>query len=249
MSARVHEIAPDIYRVSVFHPSLGTSFNHFLVKDDEPLLFHTGMRRMFSDVFEGVSQVLDPHLLRWIGFSHFEADECGSLNDWLARAPHSQVVHGMIGGLVNLKDFSDRQPTIINEGDALVTGKYRFRIVPTPQLPHGWDACMFFEETHKTLLCSDLFHQTGDPEPITSIDIIENCRHVLVENERGPFAGYVPYTSKTGRQMEQLASLNPDTLAIMHGSSYRGDCAKALRDLAQVFREVLVAPEDAAIGV
>lgn len=136
----VTEIAPDIYRISVFYPEINLGFNHFLVKDDEPLLFHTGLRRMFAEVLEGVSKVLDPAMLRWISWSHFESDECGSLNDWLAVAPNAQPACGMIGALVSVNDFSKREARILNPNDVLATGKYRFRYYQTPQLPHGWDA-------------------------------------------------------------------------------------------------------------
>ncbi len=235
----IFEIAPDVYRLSVFAPEINLQFNHFLVKDDEPLLFHTGSRAMFPAVRELVSKVIDPARIRWIGFSHFETDECGALNKWFEVAPQATPVHGMIGCLVNLNDFSDRTPRMLNPDDRFTTGKYRFRFVHTPQLPHGWDAGVLFEETQKTLFCSDLFHQGGDVEPLVSSDIIGRARQTLTEYQQSPFANYVPYTPQTGRQMESVAALKPRTLAIMHGSSYTGDGARAIRDLAGVFQEVL----------
>lgn len=239
----ISEIAPDVYRFSIYVPEINLQFNHFLVKDDEPLLFHTGSRAMFPAVREMMAMVIDPSKLRWIGFSHFETDECGALNNWLKIAPHATPVHGMLGCLVNLNDFSDRAPRMLNADDRLSTGRYKFRFVHTPQLPHGWDAGVLFEETQRTLFCSDLCHQEGDVEPVTSSDIIGRCRQVLTSYQQSPFANYVPYTQHTGRQMESVARLNPSTLAIMHGSSFNGNGAQAIRDLASVFKDVLGAEQ------
>src|SRR5439155_294958 len=213
----VAEIAPDIYRICVFYPELNLQFNHFLVKDEEPLLFHTGLRRMFPEVREGVAKVLDPAHLRWISWSHFESDECGSLNEWLTIAPHAQPACGMVGALVNVNDFSSREARILAPQDVLTTGKYRFRYYNTPQLPHGWDAGVMFEE-------------------------IERVRKSLTTIQASPLANYVPYTHNTGRILEGLASLKPKTLATMHGSSFCGDCREALLDLATVMKEVLDKP-------
>lgn len=237
--SNIFEIAPDVYRLSIHVPEINLGFNHFLVKDDEPLLFHTGSRAMFPALREMVAKVIDPAKLRWISFSHFETDECGALNKWLEVAPNATPVHGMIGCLVNLNDFSDRAPQLMNADDRLETGKYRFRFVHTPQIPHGWDAGVLFEETQRTLFCSDLFHQNGEVEPLTSSDVIGRCRQTLTEYEKSPFANYVPYTQHTGRQMQAVAELSPKTLAIMHGSSYSGDGKRAIQDLASVFKEVL----------
>jgi flavorubredoxin len=239
----ISEIAPDVYRFSVFVPEINLQFNHFLVKDEEPLLFHTGSRAMFPAVREMMAKVIDPSKLRWIGFSHFETDECGALNNWLAMAPNATPVHGMLGCLVNLNDFSDRAPRMLNSDDRLTTGRYKFRFVHTPQLPHGWDAGVLFEETQRTLFCSDLCHQEGDVEPVTSSDIIGRCRQMLTSYQQSPFANYVPYTQHTGRQMESVAQLNPSTLAIMHGSSFKGNGARAIRDLAGIFKDVLGAEQ------
>jgi len=236
---QIYEIAPDVYRLSLFVPQINLQFNHFLVKDDEPLLFHTGSRAMFPALKELVAKVIDPAAIRWIGFSHFETDECGALNQWLAAAPKATPVHGMIGCMVNLNDFSDRPPQILNADDRLTTGKYSFRFVHTPQLPHGWDAGVLFEEKQRTLFCSDLFHQWGECEPICSSDLIERARQTLVGIQQSPYAQYVPYTAQTGSQLESVANLNPATLAVMHGSSYSGDGRKAIRELSKVFREVL----------
>lgn len=239
---QVTEIAPDVYRICVFYPEINLQFSHFLVKDDEPMLFHTGLRRMFPEVREGVAKVLDPARLRWISWSHFESDECGALNDWLAIAPHAQPACGMVGALVSVNDFSRREARILTPQDVLATGKYRFRYYNTPQLPHGWDAGVLFEETQGTLFCSDLFHHDGDVEPLSHTSVIERCRKALSDYQAGPLANYVPYTHNTGRILEGLASLKPGTLAVMHGSSFCGDCQGALLDLAAVMKDVLDKP-------
>jgi flavorubredoxin len=233
------EIAEDVYRISVFVPEFNLAFNHFLVKDDEPLLFHTGLRSMFPVVREAVTKIIDPASIRHIGFSHFESDECGALNHWLEIAPNSQAVCGLVGAMVSVNDFAIRTPRALTREDTLSTGKRRFRYLPTPQIPHGWDAGVMFEETAQTLFCSDLFHQWGEREPLTTNGIIERCREALLQAEAGPFAGYVPYTHHTGNVLKGLAAYQPRTLAIMHGSSYSGDGAQALEDLAVVMRDVL----------
>ncbi len=233
------EIAEDVYRISVFVPEFNLAFNHFLVKDDEPLLFHTGLRSMFPVVREAVAKIIDPASIRHIGFSHFESDECGALNHWLEIAPNSQAVCGLVAAMVSVNDFAIRTPRALTREDTLSTGKRRFRYLPTPQIPHGWDAGVMFEETAQTLFCSDLFHQWGEREPLTTNGIIERCREALLQAEAGPFAGYVPYTHHTGNVLKGLAAYQPRTLAVMHGSSYSGDGAQALEDLAVVMRDVL----------
>src|SRR6516162_3059878 len=202
------EIAPDLYRISIFAQRNNLQFNHFLVKDDEPLLFHTGLRGMHAEIREAVSKLINLSELRHISFSHFESDECGSLNEWLAAAPKADVICSQVGALVSVNNFIGRESRALTDGGTFATGKYRFRYCRTPHLPHGWDAGLLFEETRGTLLCSDLFHQIGDVEPLTS-----------------PI-------------LKMLADLKPKTLAIMHGSSFTGDCARALDDFNSVLREV-----------
>jgi len=233
------EIAPEIYRLAVFVPEINLEFSHFLVRDDEPLLFHAGLRSMFPLLRDEMSRLIDPSKLRHIGFSHFESDECGALNHWLEIAPAAQPVCGLVGALVSVNDFSIRPARVLTREDTLSTGRYRFRFLPTPHVPHGWDAGVLFEESEKTLFCSDLFHQWGHREPTTREDILERCQDALRETEADPFANYVPYTHHTGRVLESLAEQEPKTLATMHGSSYYGNGAQALRDLAIVMREVL----------
>lgn len=235
----ISEIAPDLYRLCVFYPEMNMQFNHFLVKDDEPLLFHAGLRRMFPAVREQLASIMDPAKLRWISFSHFESDECGALNDWLAIAPHAQPACNMVGAQVSVNDFSSRPARMLSPADVLTTGKYRFRYYSTPHLPHGWDAGVLFEESQGTLLCSDLFHHNGDVEALTARDILGRVRESLTQIQAGPLADYVPYTPNTRRILESLATLQPRTLAVQHGSSFRGNCAQALRELAVVYKDVL----------
>jgi flavorubredoxin len=239
MTARIDEVAPDLYRISLFVPDFDLQFNHFLVRDDEPLLFHTGMRGMFRAVRDAVATLIDPADLRWISWSHFEVDECGALNEWLTAAPKATPVCGELGAMVNIADFSNRPPRGLKRDEVLATGRHRFRFVPTPHLPHGWDAGVLFEESDRVLLCSDLLHQLGDVEPLTSNDIIDRYRQALETYQRSPvLMDYVPYTDNTRRQLATLAALQPRTLAVMHGSTFVGDGAAALMASAEVIQRV-----------
>src|SRR5215813_270400 len=235
----VNEIAPDVYRISTYSPEINLQFNQFLIKDDEPLLFHTGMKSLFPLVREAVASVLDPASIRWISFSHFEADECGSLNEWMQLAPNAQPACSMVGALVSINDFALRPARGMTDGEVLHTGKHRYRFVQTPHVPHCWEAGLLFEETNATLLCSDLFHQNGDVEPLTESDVIERARKTLTDYQAGPFANYMPYTKQTDGILQKLAALKPQTVVPMHGSAYRGDGEQAINDLAGVMREVL----------
>jgi flavorubredoxin len=236
----ITEIAPDLYRISTYVPEIDLQFNQFLVKDDEPLLFHTGHRVMFPLVRDAVASVIDPSKIRWLGFSHFEADECGALNEWLQEAPTAEPLCSLVGAIVSINDFATRPAKGMSDGEVLHTGKYRFRLFHTPHVPHCWEAGLLFEEENKTLLCSDLFHQNGDVEPLTESNIMERVRKTLVDYQASPFANYMPYTQYTDRTLHKLADLQPKTIATMHGSTFRGDGERALRDLAAVMREVLV---------
>lgn len=244
--AKTDEIAPDVYRISIYASWGDLQFNHFLVRDEEPLLFHTGLRGMFAEVSEAVSRIVPLPELRHISFSHFESDECGSLNEWLAAAPQADVICGQVGAIVSVNDFIGREARALADGDVLTTGRYRFRYCQTPHLPHGWDAGVLFEETQKTLLCSDLFHQVGDVEPLTEADVVGRSHQAMLQYQAGVLADYVPYTCLTGQNLRKLAGLNPRTLAIMHGSSFRGDGARALQELDQVFKKVFDREEQKA---
>lgn len=232
------EIAPDIYRVSIFAEQANLQFNHFLVKDDEPLLFHTGLRGMHAEIREAVSKLINLSELRHISFSHFESDECGSLNEWLVAAPNADVICSQVGAITSVNDFTGREARALADGGAFATGKYRFRYCRTPHLPHGWDAGVLFEETQRTLLCSDLFHQIGDVEPLTIGDVVGRSHQAMKEYQAGILAEYVPYTPLTAQNLKKLADLKPKTLAIMHGSSFTGDCSQALDDLNVMLYEV-----------
>ncbi len=237
--ATVTEIAPDIYRISIYVKDFDLQFNHFVVKDDEPLLYHTGMRIMFPELHEAVSKLLDPKTIRYISWSHFEVDECGALNEWLEVAPCAEPVCSVVGALVNINDFSNRPPRGLQKDDVLLTGKHRFRFISTPHLPHGWDAGSLFEETNATLFCSDLFHQIGQVEPVTESDKILGRTHkAITEYQGGPLMDYLPYTNNTKRLLYKLADLKPKTLAIMHGSSFSGNCERLLHELDPVLKEV-----------
>lgn len=235
----ITEIAPDVFRLSLFVEGFNLQFNQFVVRDEEPLLFHTGMKGIFPLVREAVAKVVDPAKIMHIGFSHFESDECGALNDWLAIAPEAQPVCSMVGAMVSVNDFSTRPARALNDGEILKTGKHEFRFLHTPHVPHCWEAAMLFEETNKTLFCSDLFTHYGEVEPFTSSDIVGRFKNDLIAGEQGPFAQAYPYSTKTGEQLKRIAALGPKTLAVMHGSSFSGDGKRAIDDLAAAMKEVL----------
>ncbi len=226
----VHEVADGIYRINTplkIEGVGGFSFNQYLIVDDEPLLFHTGPRKMFPLVREGVASVLPVERLRYISFSHVESDECGSLNEWLAAAPQAVPLCGMIAAMVSISDLADRAPRPLANGERLSLGKHSVRWFDTPHLPHGWDCGFLVEERTSTLLCGDLFTQGGaDLPPITESDILgpsEAFRHSM---------DYFSHAKNAGAMLETLASTNPTTLACMHGSAWQGDGAALLRDLA-----------------
>lgn len=236
--AKTTEIAPNIFRISIYAQAGDLQFNHFLVKDDEPLLFHTGLRGMHAEIREAVSKLIDVSELRHISFSHFESDECGALNEWLGVAPKADVICSQVSAMVCVNDFIGREARALADGESFSTGRLRFRFCRTPHLPHGWDAGVLFEETQKTLFCSDLFHQNGDMEPITSDDVVGRSYEAMKAYQAGILAEYVPYTPITAENLTKLADLKPKTLAIMHGSSFTGDCARALVELNTMYREV-----------
>ena len=238
--AKITEIAQDLFRLTTFVEPFNIQFSQFLVRDDQPLLFHTGPRALFQEVKSAVASLIDPQTLRWIGFSHFESDECATVPEWQQLAPQSEVLCSVVGKMVSVDDCLALRPAKgMGDGDVLETGRYRFRFLATPHVPHCWEAGLLFEETQRTLLCSDLFHQDGDVEPMTESDVIGRCRETLLEYQRGPLANYVPYCSLTEVTLNRLAALQPKRLATMHGSVYVGDGSTALRDLAVMWREVL----------
>ena len=226
----VHEISDGIYRINTpvqIEGAGGFSFNQYLIVDDEPLLFHTGPRKMFALVREAVARILPVERLRYIAFSHVEADECGSLNEWLVAAPQSVPMCGTIAAMVSVIDLADRAPRALADEELLPLGTHSVRWYDAPHLPHGWECGFLMEELTSTLFCGDLFTQGGaDCPPITESDILrpsEAFRHKM---------DYFSYTKNAGVILERLAAANPTTLACMHGSAWRGDGAKLLRDLS-----------------
>lgn len=232
METRIDEIADGIYRLSTFVPDIappaGFTFNQFLVLGDEPLMFHTGLRKMFPLKRDAVSRLIAPERLRWIAFGHYEADECGAMNEWLAAAPQAQVAHGQTGCMVSLNDVADRAPRVLQDGETIDLGRgKRVRYIDTPHIPHGWDAGVMFEESTGTLLCGDLFTQIGNGPALTEGDIVGPA---VAAEDLFKFSALNPGMGATIRGLSKLA---PRTLALMHGPSFRGDGGAALRALAE----------------
>jgi flavorubredoxin len=194
---------------------------------------------MFAHTLEGVASIVDPAKLRWLGFSHFEPDECGALNDWLKIASSAQAVCSTVGAMVMLNDFAERPARPLADNETLQLGKHRLQFLATPHVPHCWDAGLFFDEAGKTLLCSDLFFQPGDREPLIESEVVGRARDAIVANLTGPLAKDMPYTPYTESTLHRLAALEPQTLAVMHGSSFHGDGRTALNELAKVVKELL----------
>ena len=238
-TSKIHEIAPELFRISTYFPALDMQFHQFLARDEEPLLYHTGMRGMFPVVRDAVAKLIDPRTLRWIGFSHFEADECGSLNEWLALAPDSEALCSLVAKAVSVDDFASRPSRALDEGEVLSTGRFRFRQIATPHVPHAWDASLLFEETQAALLCSDLFHQLGDLEPVTTNDLVDRFHASLLAYRGTPFDHYLPYTPRTRATIERLAALKPKRLLPMHGSTFEGDGERSLLRVAAMMNETL----------
>jgi flavorubredoxin len=234
METKVDEIADGIYRLSTYVPEIaapaGFAFNQFLILGDEPLMFHTGLRKMFPLNLEAVRKIIPPEKLRWITFGHYEADECGAMNEWLKVAPNAEVAHGHVGCMVSLNDMADRTPRVLNDGEIIDLGGKRVRFIDTPHTPHGWDAGVLYEESTGTLLCGDLFTQLGDnPALVHGGDIITPA--MQAEN----LFQYSALNPGMGATIRSLAKLAPKTLALMHGPSFAGDGAAALRELADEY--------------
>ena len=232
MITKTSEIADGIFRLSTLVPNVtpdGFTFNQFLIKADEPLLFHTGPRGMFGLVSEAVSKIVPLNRLRWITFGHVESDECGSMNQWLAAAPTSEVAHGMVGVMVSLNDLADRPPRALQDGEVIDLGGKRVRHIDTPHVPHGWEARVLFEETTRTLLCGDLFTHTGDGPALTTVDIVGPAKKAEEQFHA------TCLTPTTGAAIRKLADLHPKTLGLMHGSSFNGDTERALQQLADLY--------------
>ena len=238
METHVDEITDRIYRLSTFVPDIGPTgftFNQFLVDADEPLLFHTGPRGMFPLISAAIATVLPIERLRWITFGHLEADECGAMNLFLAAAPNAQVAHGALGCMVSINDLADRAPRALGPDEVIDLGGKRIRNVETPHVPHGWDAHVLFEEATDTLLCGDLLSQVGQGPALSTGDLLDAA------GQAEDMFGSTCLTPHTAPTIRRLADLKPHTLAIMHGSSYAGDSAKALLALADDYERRLAA--------
>ncbi|MCW5730392.1 MAG: MBL fold metallo-hydrolase [Alphaproteobacteria bacterium] len=237
MQTRIDEIADGIFRLSTFVPEVappaGFTFNQFLIRAEQPLLFHCGMRAIFPLVSEALARLIRLEDLRWISFGHVEADECGAMNAWLAAAPRAEIMHGATACSVSLSDLADRPPRTLADGEVIDLGGRRVRYLDTPHVPHCWEAGLIHEETTGTLFCGDLFTQVGDDGAVTERDIV------------GPALaaeGMFHATSlgiATVPTIRRLAELRPRTLALMHGPSYRGDGEAALGALAEGYERLL----------
>jgi flavorubredoxin len=240
----IDEISDGIYRLSTYIPDQDFMFNQFLVDAEDPLLFHCGLRGLFPLVSEAAARVVSPERLRWITFGHYEADECGSMNHWLAVAPRAQVAHGAVGVMVSVTDAADRPPRQLADGEVLDLGGKRVRWIDTPQVPHGWDAGLLYEESTGTLFCGDLFTALGPSRALTSGDLVEPA---IAAEDAIAATALTPATAPTIRA---LATLSPTTLALMHGPSFSGDGAGQLEALATDYeRRLLRALEQTGVAV
>jgi flavorubredoxin len=241
----VTEIGDRIYRLSTFVPEVappaGFVFNQFLIDADEPVLFHTGGRRFFPSVSAAVAKIMPVERIRWIGFGHIESDECGAMNQWLAAAPQAEIINGLTACGVSLQDLADRPPRALADGETIDIGTRRIRYIDTPHVPHGWEAGVLFEETTRTLLCGDLFTHIGNGPALVETDIVAPA--MAAEDVFHATA----LTPSTATSIRKLAALKPTTLAVMHGSSYRGDGGKALHALADYYEKLLRAAVPAKV--
>jgi flavorubredoxin len=229
MDTSVDEIADRIYRLSTFITDIGPTgftFNQFLIDAEEPTIFHTGPRRLFPAVTEAIATVLPLDRLRWITFGHLESDECGAMNLFLDAAPNARIAHTPIGCMVSIDDLADRPPVPMMSTESIDLGGRSIMSIDTPHVPHGWDAHVLYEETTGTLFCGDLFTQLGNGPAVTDDDLLD----AAIEAE--DLFGASCLTPQTAPTIRRLAELAPSTLAVMHGSSYRGEADKALLALA-----------------
>lgn len=230
----VDEVGDGIYRLSTPLDIIpgGFTFNSYLVVDDEPLLFHTGYRKIFAGTLKAIKAVMPAKKLRWVGGSHFESDEFGALNDLLAAAPEATPFGTEIGVLTSLNDFADRPARGLGDGEEFSIGGRTMKWIYTPHVPHGWDCGILFDTTTKTLLCGDLFTQPGgNLPPVTETEVL-----TASEAMRG-MMDYYAHATSTSAILERLALLSPEMLACQHGSAYRGDGAGLLRELASVIEQ------------
>jgi len=230
METRIDEIGAGIYRLSTFAQRVGgpqgLTFCEFVIDADEPLMFHCGHRQRFAQGAAALARIMPIERLKWIGYSHAEADEAGAINEWLGAAPQATAIQGRIGCNIWLDDFALRPPRALRDGETIDLGGKRARYIATPHLPHCWDSGLMFEETTGTLFCSDLFAQPGDASLFSDADILGPA---MVFEDRAHATSLTPLT---GRMIRQLAALAPRRLALMHGPVYTGDASAALTALA-----------------
>jgi flavorubredoxin len=225
METRVDEVADGIYRLNTKVP--GFNFNQYLIVDDEPLLFHTGPRGLFESVRAAIGRVIALDRLRWIGFSHVEADECGALNHLLSVAPQASPLCSKVAALVSMEDLADRRPRGLADGETVTLGRRSVTWLDAPHVPHGWECGYLFENATRTLLCGDLFTQGGGSDvPVTEADILGPSEAFRAQMD------YFSHARRQGAILERLAGTQPTTLACMHGSAWRGDGGALLRALA-----------------
>lgn len=227
----LHEIAPNIYRINTPIALPGDAgqfnFNQYLIRDEEPLLYHTGLKQLFPYVAEAIARVLPLSTLKYVALSHFEADECGALNEFLAAAPAATAVCGRIGAMVSVGDYASRSPRALADGEDLALGTRSVRWLDTPHVPHAWDCGMLMDESTGTLFCGDLFTQGGPgTQALTESDILEPSESFRITMD------YFAHAPQTRATLERLAQLKPSTLACMHGSAWHGDGAQLLTMLA-----------------
>ena len=227
METQLAEVADGVHQLHTHLAEMDFGFNQYLITGDEPMLFHTGMRGFFPLVSDAVSHVLPLDSLRWVSFGHVEADECGSMNEFLAVAPEATVAQGMTGCMVSISDLADRPPRPLADGEVLDIGGHRLRWIDTPHVPHGWEAGVLFDETTGTLFCGDLFTRWGGYAASTSEDVLGPALAADAQDDYGSWS----LRPTSGDTVRRLADLDVSTLALMHGPAFTGDCRAALRDL------------------
>ena len=235
LQTSVDEIADKIFRLSTWLPDIsehGFTFNQFLLTGDQPFLFHCGMRQLFPSVSAAIAKVMPLEQLRWISFAHVEADECGAMNQLLAAAPHAEVVHGPLACMLSLNDLCDRPPVSVGS-DAHDIGGHRLRFIATPHVPHNWESGLWFDEATSTLLAGVLLTHTGQCPALTESDCVAPALEAeLLFHATGLTTNLTP-------TLEQLAQLEPSTLALMHGASFSGDGAGQLRGLSDAYASMI----------
>ena len=245
MQTKVDEIADGIFRLSTFTPDLppsGFTFNQYLIRADEPFLFHCGGRALFPLVSAAAESVLPLNSIRWISFGHVESDECGSMNQWLGTAPNAQIVHGATACMVSLNDLADRPPRVLQHDEVLDIGGRQIRYIDTPHVPHAWESGLIFEEVTKTLFTGDLFTQLGDGPPLTKEPIAD----AAIAAEEGFHA--TALTPTTAATIRRLKKYSPTRLAVMHGSCFEGDCAAELEALAAYTEQAFAKAAESSSG-